>query len=1395
MQRLNYSATFLCFVFSFYSGAICAEDYGTQKKDIPPECDQQGNGPVECPNGLTLQWGDTISATKATTINITGDADLQNATISGGITINVNNGNLRTNSGFSTDGALNVSGTITFANNNTVAGNISAGTINASNGSNNNYQANVTVSNSFTGGFSSSIGGNLSGGDIITGSSTVINGSVNGDNITLAYQTTVAGNISASSLWTDSAADIGGSIQAGSVTIGSASNVAGSISGSSFVQLAPSNSTFSGSVSSNGDIYIGSGNSVTGFISGNNITTDSPVIINGNINANGDFDLASGSQVNGDVNANNIVIRASNSEIDGTVIANGDIVIGSGSGIDGSASADSIEMQDSNAYITENAFADTLIDIGWGGSIGGDATAPTIINDSGDANAVAGGRYCDDSNSSVDPNDAFECQTGSGPADPGDDSDDNTDYTLSCQQLAELSQYGIVGSSSFTAGSGSVINDNDIEDEDGNTPTPQGTIDTVDLPYPPLEPSTFPTFSGGSDVTNGTNLAAGTYDLIRISGNNGQTTFAGGTYFIEELRFSTQNNSATLAPGTYYIGELNLGNNSSINIAPEGQVKIYIRDGVNGGNDISFNNSGRTRDLIVYLYDNADFVIGNYCNSANNCPEFTFNGSIYSPYETVDIEFGQNTNYKGSALTQGTVSFGGNTEITYSEQDQRDALEAQGCDPDILDENTVNHYRLVFPSSTVSCLAAPVQVLACQNQPNNADCDPIQGSASVTVSSSALSSEFDNEGNSAPISLANGAGQTNLAFTEGGITTLSITNTSPAPTEPFICRSDGAINSRCEINFKPAGLVITDPNTITDIPPAEAGTNFTSKVRAIETNTTTGACQAAIEGPQTLFLGVEAINPVTLAGGSYTVNDTAVQLYDLGDRPAFPSLPSAVAVTFDSDGTASLTNNYSDVGQLRMAAFVSVPAQGANPAFSLSGTSINDYVVKPHTLEFTALNDDNSLPSVTTDEPVSGFKAAGEPFKGRIRSLNAAGELTANFGNEITPESVVANFESMVYPLPAAPMSNETKLEGESSFSGTNGEFFSDNLRWLEAGAVRILPELADGDYLGAGDISHKTAGSAGRFYPAKFLIDAVTGSTVDFGLEDAVSCSATGASYSYMGQPGIALSYKVLAVNTDGGVTRNYSHKETGSIDYAADLLAEIRPLTNFDSTFNPLERFSNFPTATNLWDEGKLIFEDAAISFNRLTNAPYVDGPYNGFHIGLVADAQPDGVDFESKTRLIDGTLTAPIDGEVNLRYGRAVLPQLAGGGFDEIPIEFGIEVYDRSLGTFVTHTDDSCYEVTQDFALTDNAGNNVTPSSLNETLGITLVEGELTSGTILLPRPAGYAVSKNPYRLEYQAEDWLRYEWDGEDNDYDEPPAARVFFDTYRGDDRIIFWLEQW
>src|SRR5690554_111478 len=59
------------------------------KQQVPPGCNQQGNGPVTCPNGLNLQWGDIIDATQVFEINVTGNVNLQNAQINVGSTNSV----------------------------------------------------------------------------------------------------------------------------------------------------------------------------------------------------------------------------------------------------------------------------------------------------------------------------------------------------------------------------------------------------------------------------------------------------------------------------------------------------------------------------------------------------------------------------------------------------------------------------------------------------------------------------------------------------------------------------------------------------------------------------------------------------------------------------------------------------------------------------------------------------------------------------------------------------------------------------------------------------------------------------------------------------------------------------------------------------------------------------------------------------------------------------------------------------------------------------------------------------------------------------------------------------------------------------------------------------------
>src|SRR5690625_7245166 len=87
----------------------------------------------------------------------------------------------------------------------------------------------------------------------------------------------------------------------------------------------------------------------------------------------------------------------------------------------------------------------------------------------------------------------------------------------------------------------------------------------------------------------------------------------------------------------------------------------------------------------------------------------------------------------------------------------------------------------------------------------------------------------------------------------------------------------------------------------------------------------------------------------------------------------------AAPLHFDANGVAAVALNYSDVGQVRLHAQVSLPASGNDPAITLSGSS-NEFVVKPHTLAVSAVTSANTTlnPGSTSGGP--GFAVGWRVF-------------------------------------------------------------------------------------------------------------------------------------------------------------------------------------------------------------------------------------------------------------------------------------------------------------------------------------------------------------------------------------------------------------------------------
>lgn len=248
-------------------------------------------------------------------------------------------------------------------------------------------------------------------------------------------------------------------------------------------------------------------------------------------------------------------------------------------------------------------------------------------------------------------------------------------FAINCNDINQLAGYGIIGEDGFDYGNNSQINNQNISGS-GNTPTPTGSVTTVNPSFPPLSPATFPSFSSSTDKKNVSTISAGTYNKIEIASNNFTTAFTGGTYYIKELILSKSNTTAQLAPGDYYIEKISMANNSFITISPAGPVRIFIKDSIQGGNEIGINANGAVENLIIYLYSDASIDIGNGEQGHSN---LNFNGVIYSPYDNTSIEFGNNNDIQGAILSAGEIDVGNNTYFNYSSAVESAVIGAFGC--------------------------------------------------------------------------------------------------------------------------------------------------------------------------------------------------------------------------------------------------------------------------------------------------------------------------------------------------------------------------------------------------------------------------------------------------------------------------------------------------------------------------------------------------------------------------------------------------------------------------------------------------------------------------------------------------------------------------------------------
>jgi MSHA biogenesis protein MshQ len=617
--------------------------------------------------------------------------------------------------------------------------------------------------------------------------------------------------------------------------------------------------------------------------------------------------------------------------------------------------------------------------------------------------------------------------------------------------------------------------------------------------------------------------------------------------------------------------------------------------------------------------------------------------------------------------------------------------------------------------------------------------------------------------------------------------------------------TDGTSTGSNTINFVDSALKFYGSSSLNVIQNQVAGvasgspaaTN-TPILKAIRTDTVTGACVAQVTGTKSVDLAYECVNPITcIAGQVFTVNGTAIKANAKNAAITYLSQN----LTFDGTGTANIPLNYSDVGQVTLYGQLSLPASGNDPAKTLVGSS-NSFVVKPYTLVVSsALTPTNgSNPGATNTAGTSaGFVAGGSPFQVKVEARKSPGtatsDITPNFGRENTSEAVIKLTPALVYPASGT----LTALTGSTSFSATTptGTWVNTSVIWDQVGSITIQPEFTDNDYLGAGDLQVKTPSSTiGRFYPDHFSL-----------VSAAVSNSCSG--FSYLGQPALGFNYQLQAQDANGNVMTNYT--SSGTTTNYGTLITPTYVAENADGA-NGATLSSRFAAGASLTaSSGNIQLASAAAVFNRQATTFAPDGPYLSLQLGLDITDSFDGRNLQGKN--MNATTTGVCSGAsctavslgtpLIMRYGRLRLDDAFGPETFALNVNFATEYWTGNH--FSLNTIDSCTLVPRS-AISYPAGS-ITVDA-NRTVNLTggSTQGTYTNlGAIGVQFNAGDAGQKftSPaggkggfvVRTNLTTMPWLRFDWNQDGNYADVlMPNANFEFGSYRGNDRVIYWRER-
>jgi cytoskeletal protein CcmA (bactofilin family) len=547
----------------------------------------------------------------------------------------------------------------------------------------------------------------------------------------------------------------------------------------------------------------------------------------------------------------------------------------------------------------------------------------------------------------------------------------------------------------------------------------------------------------------------------------------------------------------------------------------------------------------------------------------------------------------------------------------------------------IDHVRLDHAGVGLTCTASNVTVTACQTPDSSGSCTPstlgISGSVSAPTASGTVTKAFTIPAGSSSttVSMADGTAET-VSFSAGSYSIIPSSSSAK-----YSCWNSANSSASCSHTYGDTGFIFAAAadGAGATIPTQVAGTTSgTYYLRAVKTNTTSKACEAALAGSSTVDFSYECNNPstcsatdlMTINGGSSTAvsrnNNGAVNNY------------SAVGMVFDANGNAPFTFNFSDVGLVTLHAR---KAAGGALLSPLSGAS-NSFVVAPAAFVFSGI----------TGSPIQ----AGASFSATVTAVTSTAAATPNFGKESPAESVSFSLGARVAPTGTNDSVNGPRdgvVAGGGSLSWASGVATVSNLSYSEVGQITLAATLASGSYLGSGKTATGTSATVGDFVPAYF---------------DTAIAQGCG-SFTYSGQPFSLVS--VTAKNTSGATTLDYSNLGGCSACSKSVTLFDSGTATNFNAT-NTL--------AASAFAKGVGISSTVAYTFPTKTTGP--------------ATITLHAVDASVTPNV---TSTGHVEATALVRSGRVRLMNAYGSELLDLPVTMQSQYWDGSA--WVLNTADIC------------------------------------------------------------------------------------------------------